>query len=44
MRCDKNLYFLFFDKPIFVSSCAGFVKLKMQNKLGNPVAVVDFMV
>ncbi|PVH64104.1 hypothetical protein PAHAL_2G188200 [Panicum hallii] len=24
------------------SSCAGFVKLKMQNKLGAPVAFVDF--
>lgn len=24
------------------SSCAGFVKLKMQNKLGTPVAFVDF--
>jgi len=26
------------------SSCAGFVKLKMQNKLGAPVAFVDFKV
>jgi hypothetical protein len=25
-------------------SCAGFVKLKMQNKLGAPVAFVDFKV
>ncbi|KAF8687414.1 hypothetical protein HU200_043105 [Digitaria exilis] len=26
------------------SSCAGFVKLKMQNKLGAPVAFVDFKI
>jgi len=36
-----NLY-LCFDKLICVISCAGFVKLKMQNKLGAPVAFVDF--
>ncbi|XP_039844566.1 uncharacterized protein LOC120704287 isoform X2 [Panicum virgatum] len=29
-------------KLICVISCAGFVKLKMQNKLGAPVAFVDF--
>jgi len=32
------------DKFICVISCAGFVKLKMQNKLGAPVAFVDFKV
>ena len=34
----------FFDKLICIISCAGFVKLKMQNKLGAPVAFVDFKV
>lgn len=36
--------FLFGLTHIFVISCAGFVKLKMQNKLGAPVAFVDFKV
>jgi hypothetical protein len=37
-----NFFILF--NTFFVSSCAGFVKLKMQNKLGAPVAFVDFKV
>lgn len=37
--------FIWFDTLIFVIiSCTGFVKLKMQNKLGTPVAFVDFKV
>ena len=37
-------FFIWFDIHIFMISCAGFVKLKMQNKLGAPVAFVDFKV